>query len=67
MKKTITAAETKASIKRLMQTRRTVAQIGENILEDSDDAGLLEAWRSACRVEKHKTKPDDEPSEPPTP
>ena len=60
-------AETRASIKRLMQTRRTTAQIGENILEDSGDAGLLEAWRSACRVEKQKTKPGDEPPQPPTP
>lgn len=60
-------AETKASIKRLMQARRTTAQIGENILEDSGDAGLLEAWRSACRVEKQKTKPDDAPPQPPTP
>jgi hypothetical protein len=57
-------AETKASIKRLMQARRTTAQIGENILEDSGDAGLLEAWRSACRVEKQKSKPDDEPPSP---
>ncbi|HEY0051388.1 MAG TPA: hypothetical protein VGB68_18980 [Pyrinomonadaceae bacterium] len=61
-------AETKASIKRLMQARRTTAQIGENILEDSGDAGLLEAWRSACRIERHKTKPaENPPPQPPTP
>lgn len=58
-------AETKASIKRLVQARRTTAQIGENILEDSGDAGLLEAWRSACRVEKQKSKPDDVQPPPP--
>lgn len=47
-------AETRAASARLKKNRRTVAQIGENILEESDDAGLLAAWKSACHVEKRR-------------
>jgi hypothetical protein len=49
-------AQTKAAIGRLKKTRRTTAQIGENILEELGDAALLAAWRSACHVEKRKKK-----------
>ena len=49
-------AEVKAAIKRLRTARRTVAQIGENILEETGDAGLLAAWKSTCRIEARRKK-----------
>ncbi len=45
-------AEIKAVMKRLRSTRRTVAKIGTNIIEDTDDAGLLGEWQSASKIEK---------------
>ena len=49
-------AQTKAAIARLKKTRRTTAQIGENILEELGDAALIAAWRSACHVETRRKK-----------
>ncbi|MBS1797653.1 MAG: hypothetical protein JSS81_27775 [Acidobacteria bacterium] len=44
--------QTRATIAGLKKTRRTIARIGENILEEADAGGLLAAWQSACRVER---------------
>ena len=57
-------AQTKATVKNLMKTRRTVKVIVTNILEDTADAGKLAEWKSACRVEKAPKK--DKGGTPPT-
>jgi hypothetical protein len=49
-------ATTRAAIKRLKKNRRTAAQIGENIIEADDDAGLLAEWESACRIARREKK-----------
>lgn len=61
-------AETKAAIKRLKANRRTLKEVGENILEEHGDAGLIAEWNSACKIaKKKKTDDEDEPPAPPTP
>jgi hypothetical protein len=50
-------AETRAAVKRLKANRRTLKTIGENILEENGDAGLIAEWKSACRIEKSAPKP----------
>lgn len=54
-------AQTKAAIRSLMKTRRSLKVIGENILEEAGDQAKLAAWRSACRVERPKPAPKPEP------
>jgi hypothetical protein len=60
-------AETKAAIKRLKANRRTLKTIGENILEENGDAGLIAEWKSACKIEKSASKPPAAPPAPPNP
>lgn len=60
-------AQVKAAIKRLKKSRRTIAQIGENILEESGNEALLAAWRSACRVERQNPAPKTALPTAPTP
>lgn len=50
-------AETRAAMKRLKANRRTLKTIGENILEDAGDAGLIAEWKSACKIERNAPKP----------
>lgn len=58
-------AQTKAASAEIKKTRRTIAKIGENIIDESGDEALLAEWRSACRVEKRKRNdPDDAPPAP---
>ncbi len=58
-------AETKATIKRLRQTRRTTAKIGDNILEELGDEGLQAEWKSVCRVRKTGSSKPGTPDTPP--
>ncbi|CAN5486027.1 hypothetical protein BH10ACI1_BH10ACI1_33770 [soil metagenome] len=59
-------ATTRAAIGRIKKTRRTVAKIGENIIEETNDAGLVAEWKSACRIERRAKKTTGTPT-PPTP
>jgi len=52
-------AEVKAAIKRLRANRMSLKEIGENILDELGDAGLIAEWDSASKIEKRN------PSEPP--
>ena len=54
-------AETRAAIKRLKVNRRTLKTIGENILDDHGDAGLKAEWKSACKIDKHRSTPTPTP------
>jgi len=58
-------AETRAAIKRLKANRRTLKTIGENILEENGDAGLIAEWKSACKIEH--PAPKKAVTSPPTP
>jgi hypothetical protein len=49
-------AETKAAVKRLMKNRRILKTIGENILEENGDAGLIAEWKSVCRIARREKK-----------
>lgn len=55
-------AGTKAAISRLKTNRRLLKSIGENIIGEIGDAGLLAEWKSACRLERKKSKGDAEPT-----
>lgn len=54
-------AQTRATMKNLKKTRRTLKMVVTNILEDLGDAGLLAEWKSASRVERAAKKKTDEP------
>jgi hypothetical protein len=53
-------AATRAASKRLKANRRTLRDIGANILEEHGDAGLIAEWKSACRIERPKPAPKPE-------
>ena len=55
-------AEVKAAIKRLRANRMSLKEIGENILDELGDEGLIGEWKAACKIEK---RAKNEP--PPTP
>lgn len=55
-------AEVKAAIKRIRANRMSLKEIGENILDELGDAGLIAEWKAACKIEK---RAKNEP--PPTP
>lgn len=58
-------AEEKAVMKRFKENRRILKTIGENLCDETGDAGLIAEWKAACKVEKKK--PTSEPPAPPTP
>lgn len=56
-------AEVKAAIKRLRANRLSLKEIGENILDEHGDAGLIGEWKSVCKIEKrNKNEPPPTPS-----
>lgn len=57
-------AATRDASKRLMQTRRMLAAVGTNIIEELNDEALLAEWKSACRVEKRKSSAPQTPPKP---
>lgn len=56
-------AQTKAAIRNLRKTRRSLKIIGANILEEAGDEARLAAWHSACHVAR--SKPVPKPAAPP--
>lgn len=57
-----TTARTKSTITRLMQTRRTLALVVHNILEELGEMALLAEWESACHVERAPKRKKNEES-----
>ena len=57
-------ANEKAVITRLKSNRRILKTIGENITEETGDAGLVAEWKSACKLEKPKPTPTPTPPTP---
>lgn len=56
-------AEVKAAIKRIRANRLSLKEIGENILDEIGDAGLIAEWKSACKIEKRaKNEPPTTPA-----
>lgn len=56
-------AEVKAAIKRIRANRLGLKEIGENIVEETGDAGLIAEWQSACKIEK-RSKNESPPTPP---
>ena len=55
-------AEVKAAIKRIRANRMSLKEIGENILDELGDEGLIGEWKSACKIEKRGTTPPTPPN-----
>lgn len=60
-------AETKAAVRRLRANRAMLKEVGENIVEETGDAGLVAEWRAACKIEKRASGEGNEENPPPAP